>query len=211
MGKICVAWSCRSWSTGVYSSKSVTLHFKRRCVHMHVFCTYHVCMREKKMKQTQSGHVTRKACRMDLPSTKNIYLCVFLNLPVFHFQATGIRFLFRFLRKKSFLIFSLLGDKRLDLGMAWRMRTMCQIVHAMNTLHLMNPQILHMDLKPGNVLLTDSLDARVSTCSLEKVSPWSKVSRHFSFRSSRWWRLESHCCWIRSRWWTTVNKIPILL
>lgn len=45
-------------------------------------------------------------------------------------------------------------------------RIINQIALGINFLHQLNPPILHLDLKPSNVLLDDSLNAKVSQCLL---------------------------------------------
>ena len=65
----------------------------------------------------------------------------------------------------SFYFFRLLGQS--DIGVPWalRIRIMHQIARGMNCLHLLKQQLLHMDLKPANVLLTKDFEVRVShTC-----------------------------------------------
>ena len=57
----------------------------------------------------------------------------------------------------------LLGDTDQPFPWALRIRIMYQIASGMNALHLMKPQLLHMDLKPGNILLTDNLEVKVET------------------------------------------------
>lgn len=51
-------------------------------------------------------------------------------------------------------------------------RIINQIALGMNFLHQLNPPILHLDLKPSNVLLDDSLNAKVRQTLLIAVTKW---------------------------------------
>ncbi|XP_058240491.1 receptor-interacting serine/threonine-protein kinase 3 isoform X2 [Hemibagrus wyckioides] len=56
-------------------------------------------------------------------------------------------------------------------------RIINQIALGMNFLHQLNPPILHLDLKPSNVLLDDSLNAKLTDFGLAKIAKsFSKVS-----------------------------------
>ncbi|TSY83947.1 Receptor-interacting serine/threonine-protein kinase 3 [Bagarius yarrelli] len=52
-------------------------------------------------------------------------------------------------------------------------RIINQIALGMNFLHQLNPPILHLDLKPSNVLLDDSLNAKLTDFGLAKISKTS--------------------------------------
>lgn len=60
-----------------------------------------------------------------------------------------------------------LADLHLDLNgpPPWPLafRIINQIALGMNFLHQLDPPLLHLDLKPSNVLLDDSLNAKVKT------------------------------------------------
>lgn len=56
----------------------------------------------------------------------------------------------------------LLRQTTASLPWALRIRILYQTARGMNALHLLKPKLLHMDLKPGNILLTDFLEVRVS-------------------------------------------------
>lgn len=51
-------------------------------------------------------------------------------------------------------------------------RIINQIALGMNFLHQLNPPILHLDLKPSNVLLDDSLNAKVRQSLQIVITKW---------------------------------------
>lgn len=69
----------------------------------------------------------------------------------------------------------LLRDESKPMPWPLRLRLLYQIASAINSLHLLRPPLLHLDLKPGNVLLTDHLDARVGALWTDQSSSRTKL------------------------------------